>query len=380
MPDASKSNTAKTRVSRIPLLLNLLLVAAVIAAWRSGLLPSLEELGLVRGKASSTASSQVETPQASTPLRMKAIKPRRDAKTQVTVTQPAEVEEYYRVQLYADRPGTVTMIEKEMGDEVSQGEVLIEIRESPLGQVYKITSPIDGVTSSRTVDAGTFAPSAAIIPGALPLLTVAKIDIVTVTIYVPDVFTPFVSLQSLATIRNPAATDQPPIDTRLTRISPLARGSDRTLKVQVELFNETRQDYDELIDEEKAKDFASFKSRKPPEFPLNLRDQQAAELVPGMLYEMQLTLKEFANVPVIPSSSVIRRSGKTYVYEIVENKLVEVPVTLKLDDGTTAYAKKIRRQEATVLEEDFRGDESIAWGVAGDMQPGRTVDATVTEW
>ena len=373
------------RVNRIPLLLNLLVVAAAILAWQSGWLPGLAELGLAElgliapQHAASPAPADEAAPTAS-PLRIRAIRPRRDEQTKVTVTQPAEVAAYYSVQLFAERAGTVPLLEKERGDDVSAGEMVIEIRDSSSGQNLQLTSPIDGVITSRSVDPGTFVPSAAIIPGAAPLLTISRIDIVTVTMNVPDAFSPFVTLNSLATIRDPAARNVPPIETRLTRISPLVRASDRTLQVQVELFNENRQDYDELLAEEKANDFAVFKSRKPPEFPRNFSETQSAGLVPGMLCEMQLTLQQFAQIPVIPSSSLVRRSGKTHVYQIIDDQLVEVPVKLQLDDGTTAYVKKLRRHEGVSVEEDWTGDEWIAWAVAGDLQPGRTVKASLTQW
>jgi multidrug efflux pump subunit AcrA (membrane-fusion protein) len=363
----------------IPIFVNLLVVAGVVAAWWAGWIPGLEQL-MSQRKESVAASREPSSSAPTTAMRMRAVKPRRDAKTQVSVTQPAEVRAYYTVQLFADRAGTVSMLEKDMGDDVSEGEVVIEIRESGTNASYRIASPFDGVISSRSVDPGTFVPSAAIVPNASPLLTIARTDIVTISMNVPDTFVPFVTPNVQVAIRNPTAVNQPPIETRLSRISPMVRSSDRTLKVEVDLFNEIRQDYDELIAEEKPKEFASFKSRKPPEFPLNLTNQQAAELVPGMLYEMQLTMKEFANVPMIPSSSIVRRSGKTYVYVIVEGKLVEVPVAVQLDDGTTAYVRKVRRSDQGVVEEDWVGDELIAWGTAGDLQAGKLVDASQADW
>jgi len=373
------------RATRVPLVLNLLLILAAAAAWWRGWLPGPTELGLLPSPPVSPPTAAGTTAPPASPLRLRAIRPRRDARTRVSVTQPAEVEAYYRVQLFAEQGGTVTLLEKEMGDEVSAGEVVLELRETGAEATVQLTAPIDGVITSRSVDPGTFVPSAGIVPGAAPLLTISRTDIVTVTMNVPDSFIPFVNLDSQVTIRDPAAWRVPTIETRLTRISPVVRASDRTLKVQVELFNGPRADYDELLAEQQPRDYPDLKSRKPPEFPQNLTADQSAGLVPGMLYEMQLTLRDLGQIPVIPSSSVVRRRGLTSVYEIVAGRLVEVPVKIQLDDGTTAYVKRVRPRASGAAgespgEEDWAGTELIAWGAPGDLQAGRAVEATPTDW
>ncbi|MFZ4610650.1 MAG: hypothetical protein ACOYNM_12600, partial [Gemmataceae bacterium] len=139
---------------------------------------------------------QVINPNAPVGIRVKTINPKMGAGLVVSVEQPAEVAPYYRASLFAKLGGTITFLEKDIGDKVTAGEKLIEldptVQEAQLQNKLIIKAPFDGVIATRSVDPGTFVPSAAIVPGSPALLVIEKTDIVTVSMQVPDTFVAYV--------------------------------------------------------------------------------------------------------------------------------------------------------------------------------------------
>lgn len=65
---------------------------------------------------------------------LKTLYPHDDIRFVREVTAPAYVEPYYKVDLYAQVAGKVTYIEKNIGDRVTAGEVLIEVDDPELAQ------------------------------------------------------------------------------------------------------------------------------------------------------------------------------------------------------------------------------------------------------
>jgi multidrug efflux pump subunit AcrA (membrane-fusion protein) len=133
-----------------------------------------------------TASSASD----SVPIRVKSVHPTTGSDLAVGVEQPANIAPYYRADLFAKIAGTVAFLEKDMGHTVTKGEKVVVIEpiqgtpaEVALGE---LRAPFDGVIAARAVDVGTFVPSAMIVPGAMPLVTIVRTDIVTVAMRVPD--------------------------------------------------------------------------------------------------------------------------------------------------------------------------------------------------
>jgi multidrug efflux pump subunit AcrA (membrane-fusion protein) len=65
---------------------------------------------------------QVANPKAPVGIRVKTINPKMGAGLSVSVEQPAEVAPYYRASLFAKLGGTITFLEKDIGDKVTAGE------------------------------------------------------------------------------------------------------------------------------------------------------------------------------------------------------------------------------------------------------------------
>lgn len=306
-------------------------------------------------------------------LRVKTVRPRKDTNHSILVLQPAEVQPYYSVDLFAETAGIVLRIESEVGDEIERGQAVAEIRPIGSPSVEIIKSPIDGVVVSRSVDPGTFVPNAAVLPGARPLVSIAKTDIVTVLMSVPDMYAPYVKAGMPAKIRNPNATKNQWIDTKLTRVCPIARPVDRTVSVQVDLFNQTRADFDDLIKDSQANGFEDFKSSKPPEFPANFSDQQEAQLTPGLVHEMQITINDLGALPLLPAECIVNKSGKPSVFLVEDNRLVQVPVSVQFNDGRFCYVKPMREGRNLPEGIDWTGEELVVLASQFDLQPGKAV-------
>lgn len=306
-------------------------------------------------------------------LRVKTVRPSKDTKHSILVSQPAEVQPYYSVDLYAETAGTVLSIEAEVGDEVERGRVVAEILPIGSQSVEIIKSPIDGVVVSRSVDPGSFVPNAAVVIGARPVVSIAKTDIVTVLMKVPDMYAPYVKAGMPAKIRNPNATKTTWIETKLTRVSPIASPGDRTVGVQVDLFNRTRIEYDELIKDSQANGFGDFKSTEPPEFPANLSGESEAQLTPGLIHEMQIIINELGGLPLLPAECIVNKTGKPSVFLVEDNRLVEVPISVKFNDGTFCYVKPIHKDRKLNGEADWTGHELVVLASQFDLQPGKSV-------
>ena len=346
----------------------LLIIIALIVA---GITGTLKNLSPWSNRSATHQANLLENSATQEALRVQTVRPRTDTNYSLTVSQPAEVQPYYSIDLYAETAGTILRIESEVGDEIDRGQTVAEIRPIGTQSVELIESPIDGIVVSRSVDPGTFVPNAAVLPGARPLVSIAKTDVVTVCMNVPDMFAPFVKPGMPARIKNPNATKNQWIDTKLTRVSPVANPADRTLGVQIDLFNQTRAEFDDLIADSQASGYQDFKSRQPPEFPTNFSETQEAQLTPGLIHEMQITINDLGQLPLLPSECIVNRSGKSFVFLIEENQLVQVPVSVHFNDGKYCYVKPIRAEGMLQTPNDWTGQEVVVLASQFDLQSGK---------
>jgi len=353
---------------RDKLIAGLLIAIAVIVGGVTGVLKHLPFLNFRSNSNQHAGAERIEKQEA---VRVKTVRPSKDTNYSILVTQLAEVQPYYSVDLYAEAAGTVLRIEPEVGDEIEQGQVVAEIRPLGSSSVEIIKSPIDGVLVSRSVDPGTFVPNAAVVPGARPIVSIAKTDIVTVLMSVPDLYAPYVKAGMAARIRKPNAAKNQWIDTKITRVSPLASPADRTVGVQVDLYNRTRVEFDELIRDSQANGFEDFKSLKPPEFPANFSDQNEAQLTPGLIHEMQLTITELGDLPLLPAECIVNRGGKPYVFLVEDSRLARVPVSVQFNDGKFCYVKPIREDTNLHGSTDWSGEELVVLASQLDLQSGK---------
>ena len=319
--------------------------------------------------------ARVNVREAAELVRVKTIRPRRDADLAVAVEQPAFVAPYFKVDLNAATSGTVTFIEKDLGDRVKAGERLVEVTGADKA-VMELKAPFDGVVAARGADPGAFVQNAALVPGAMALMTIERTDIVTISMAVPEPYIDRLGPGTLAEIRMDALPGTT-IRGNITRMAPSLRASDRTLRVEVDIFNGTREEYRGLEARAKEGNADSLKGKAMPSFPGLPKGTTAARLLPGMYGTMRLILKSFRDTDLVPSTVVTRKGGVPGVF-LVEGGVVRlVPVVVDFDNGVLARIRKASGPEGQL---EFTGRDEIVAGQQGELSNGQLVRSEPSEW
>jgi multidrug resistance efflux pump len=206
-----------------------------------------------------------------------------------------------------------------------------------VAEFARITAPFDGVVTRRNVDPGSFVQNATT-GNSETLMSVVRTDLVTVVSKFPDNAAPFVTRDTPASIQ----IDEVPglsLAGRVTRFSPSIQNSDRTMRIEVDLFNGSEEDYQKMVRSTVAATLGSLGGghpfgltvlraasraategfRKGPHDQIPCRAAAAnsegltPNLLPGMSGMLQLELGRFENSYVLPSGAVFSRGGKPYV-------------------------------------------------------------------
>lgn len=191
----------------------------------------------------------------------------------------------------------------------------------------KITAPFDGVVIRRNVDPGSFVQNATS-GSSESLISIARTDVVSVVAKFPDNVAPYVGPAISAAV----VIDERPdlsIAAKVTRYSPSIQNSDRTMRVEVDLFNGTAE---EMAASRTATDRKG--DGDPPPHPAFVTIPPGTpRLIPGMTGTIRLTLGTQADSYVLPSTAVYSRLGKPYIL-VVENGVTrQRPVAVPVSDG-----------------------------------------------
>jgi hypothetical protein len=195
----------------------------------------------------------------------------------------------------------------------------------------------------------------------------------------------------------------------VTRFSPAVLGNDRTMRVEVDLFNGSEDDYrrvlarvigTELAPTATAHPIAAVAARaaradyltglhKGDSDPLPAAagspGSPPVKLVPGMTASVKLLLRRFHDGCVLPSTAVYSRSGKPYVLLVDHGVTKQVPVRVQLNDGRVAKVALVTaRKDATgasveVLAE-LTGDEAVVATRQLEVGDGTAVQAASATW
>jgi multidrug resistance efflux pump len=273
----------------------------------------------------------------------------------------------------------------------------------------KITAPFDGVIIKRDIDPGSFVHNAGG-SSSQPLLSLARTDIVTVVIKVPDDFAPHVSTDTQASVEMDALPGVV-INGKVTRFSPSVQNKDRTMRVEMDLYNGSEADYRkfllrgidtvlaplgtshlaEVVSLAGASRITWRQHRKGMNgFPLypDVSGDGASRLVrllPGMTGYMRLRLP-CENAYLVPSGAVFSRGGQTYIAEVTNGIANLVRVEVQADDGSMAQVVKVARKgiakgNATErIRKPLTGQEEIVVSGQGEIADGQAVKATPVEW
>jgi hypothetical protein len=196
---------------------------------------------------------------------------------------------------------------------------------------------------------------------------------------------------------------------RVTRFSPSIQSKDRTMHVEVDLYNGSAEEYRRFLGNGIAARLAAFgphegiqgitvmaagceawrRSRKGNNDPLPLipritgraEQDQPHRLLPGMSGQMRLLLRRFENAYLLPNSAVFSRGGKRYIAEIIDGKVRLVPVRVQVDDGEWVKVAVVQHHETEMgqdeTQSDLTGAEEIVANGQGDIEEGQPVNPSL---
>jgi multidrug resistance efflux pump len=246
-----------------------------------------------------------------------------------------------------------------------------------------IRAPFDGVITRRNADPGTFVQNAAT-AHTEPLLTLVRDDIVTVFMKVPDRYAPYVNRDTEAVIQMDTLPGRV-IRGKVTRYAPSLDNPehDRTMRVEVDLYNGTGQQYQAFVAEEKASGGADLKSRILPQFPRvegkDPADQQLG-LMPGQYGKMRLVLRSFKDAWLLPRTAVISQGGTSYVFLVKDGRALKMPVAVQADSGEEVKVALIEKVGGETVQHGLTGNEEVVSTNQGELSNGQAVKTTRVEW
>jgi len=243
-----------------------------------------------------------------------------------------------------------------------------------------LDAPFDGVIASRNADPGTFVASAAVVPGASPLVTVERNDIVTVSARMPDRVANLINRETAAEIYLDSLTGGGPLSARIARIAPSLSPADRTIQVEVDLYNRSLTEFRAFMTRSEKEQHADLKGRQPPVFPTGLADGQSARLIPGSYGRMRLILKRFTDRSLIPTAAISRSGGLTYVYLVEKGTARKARVAIDLEDGTQVRAVLISRKDGLEQRQELADTDEIVVSNQGELEDGQPVTSMPGQW
>ncbi|MFI5456088.1 MAG: efflux RND transporter periplasmic adaptor subunit [Isosphaerales bacterium] len=173
----------------------------------------------------------------------------------------------------------------------------------------KIEAPFDGIVTQRNVNTGALTQPGADQP---PLFIVARSDIVTIRVDVPEAFAVEVNPGDGAVVKLQEVKGKT-LEAKVTRTSWAVDTKVRTLRVEIDIPN------------------------------------PGGKLLPGLYAYATVVAEEHKDVLTVPTTAVVNEKDKSYCVAVVEAKAVRRPIQLGLRDGTrTEIASGLDGGEAVV--------------------------------
>jgi membrane fusion protein (multidrug efflux system) len=286
-------------------------------------------------------------------------------------------------------------------------ETLVELARRDLERAYaladyaRVYARFDGVITKRNVDPGNFVQNATS-GSSEPLMVVDRIDLVTIVARVPEDQAKFIDKYTEAEVEIDGRSGIV-IKGRISRFSPTVQNSDKTKRVEFDIFNDSEEAYGELKRQVVASSFSMLAANNPleaipltavqghswqgwqqsPGEPVPIRpmmlDTSAVyqPLEPGMSGTMTIRLSRTASAYLLPNSAVYSVNGKPYILLVKNGKSVQTPVKVQVEDG--AIAKVDIVLPGGSVRELTPQDEVIASRQI-EIGDGRAVAPTPSEW
>ncbi len=178
-------------------------------------------------------------------------------------------------------------------------------RAEAMASYRRIVAPYDGTVTRRGVDTGHLTTSGT---AGEPLFLVARSDVVTITVGVPETDAPFVNPGDVVRIRLQALAGRT-FEGKVTRTSWALDPSTRTLRAEIDLPN-----------------------------PENV-------VRPGLYAYATIIAEEHKDVITLPTSAIVTESGSSFCVTVADGRAKRKAITLGLSDGK-------RTEVVSGIEED----------------------------
>jgi multidrug efflux pump subunit AcrA (membrane-fusion protein) len=158
---------------------------------------------------------------------------------------------------------------------------------------------------------------------------------------------------------------------------------DRTMRVEVDLYNGTEQEYKDFLTEARKNNFQDLKDGVAPLLPqveVKGGTSNGRRLMPGMYGDMKLVLRRFDNAHLVPTSAVFSKGGRPYVYVIKDHKAVLVAVEVQVNDGQLSKILILENVGGTEVRRELNGQEEIVLSNQGELSEGQRVETTKSHW
>lgn len=253
-----------------------------------------------------------------------------------------------------------------------------------LDEYARVKAPWDGTVVNRHVDPGAFVQNAST-GHPTPLVTLERTDVVTVVMRVPDNVAPFVKMGTEAILE----LDRLPgvkIQGRVTRIAPSLETTDRdrTMRVEVDLWNSDPSKYDTFLTANYQGDVpkkgADVKDGLPPLLPKFTGEdalQPSRWLLADMYGKMTLVLKTFSDSKLIPSVAILHEGGRELMYVVEQGKAHRVPIKVQVDDGH--LAKVVLLDDKGRIRGNLTGNEEVIVSNQEELSEGQPVTTALQE-
>jgi multidrug resistance efflux pump len=250
-----------------------------------------------------------------------------------------------------------------------------------------VRAPFDGTITRRNVNPGDPVQNAGT-GRAKPLLTIQRNDIVTMVVRVPDNYAAFITPQTEVIFQTPELPGVK-IHGKVTRYPDSLENPehDRTMLVEVDLWNGDKNEFEKLKDDAKFRDGLKPGMPNDPNEGLPIVPEIQGELVggrrmhlrPGMFGQMTLVLRNFNNIYMLPSESIVSSGGNTYIYVMRDGKAHLQRVKVQVEDGK--LVKVARLDENGKVAGDLTGKEEVIVSNLGELNEGQLVEPTlVKDW
>jgi hypothetical protein len=239
-------------------------------------------------------------------------------------------------------------------------------------------------------------------------LRIERSDIVSVYLNLPDTFAPFINKNTEADL-DLSELPGVRIAGKVSRWSPslITPSNDRTMRVEVDLWNHGKAEYDKFLTFLKQEAAASSKRLKDgqglkggqgqgleglvgvlpvlPEYRSRDDRKKAVPappaLTPGMYGQMKLVLRQFQDAHLIPSNAIYSQGGSPYLYLVDGHHVAHLhSIDIQVDDGKLAKVSLIETVNGVEVRRGLTDQDVIVVSNQGELSEGQAVKPTATDW